>query len=36
MKLAGYNPWVAPKVFKKIDNSYDMPTPFISGRELYF
>ena len=26
-------PRVAPKVFKKIGNSYDMPTPFISGSE---
>ena len=24
---------MAPKVLKKIGNSYDMPTPFISGSE---
>ena len=33
MTLVEYKPWVAPKVLKKIGNSYDMPTPFISGSE---
>ncbi len=34
MASAGYDPRVAPKVVKKIGNSFDnKPSPFISGSE---